>query len=139
MKKQCLNPGELFNSTQFGFSQIVVSSPGRMIFISGQVAWDENMNICGKGDLEIQTQKAIDNLKIAIESAGGKLEDIVMLRLYKVDYKAEDGNVINAILKKNFGTVCPPASTWVSVKGLASGDFLIEIEAQAVMKNRTHP
>jgi enamine deaminase RidA (YjgF/YER057c/UK114 family) len=133
MSKRCINPKELFNSTQYGFSQIVVSDPGKIVFISGQVAWDENLNIVGGNDLRIQTQKAIDNLKAAIESAGGSLENIVMLRIYKVDYKMEDGPVINEILKKNFGTSTPPASTWVSVKGLANEGFLIEIEAQAVI------
>jgi len=133
MKKECINPKELFNSTQYGFSQIVVCEPGKIVFISGQVAWDENLNIVGVNNLKIQTQKAIDNLKLAIESAGGTLQNIVMLRIYKVDYKREDGTIINEILKKNFGILTPPASTWVSVKGLANEDFLIEIEAQAVI------
>jgi 2-iminobutanoate/2-iminopropanoate deaminase len=133
MIKKCINPKELFNSTQYGFSQIVVCDPGKIVFISGQVAWDENLNIAGENDLKIQTQKAIDNLKTAIESAGGTLENIAMLRIYKVDYKKEDGPVINEILRKNFGTSSPPASTWVSVKGLANEGFLIEIEAQAVI------
>lgn len=133
MNKKCLNPKELFNSTQYGFSQIVVSDPGKIVFISGQVAWDENLNIVGGNDLKLQTQKAIDNLKVAIGSAGGSLENIVMLRIYKVDYEKEDGPVINEILRKNFGTSTPPASTWISVKGLANEGFLIEIEAQAVI------
>jgi 2-iminobutanoate/2-iminopropanoate deaminase len=133
MNKTCINPKELFNSTQYGFSQIVVSDPGRLVFISGQVAWDENLNIAGENDLKLQTQKAIDNLKIAVESAGGGLENIVMLRIYKVDYKKEDGAVINQVLKDNFGVTEPPASTWISVQGLADEKFLIEIEAQAVI------
>jgi 2-iminobutanoate/2-iminopropanoate deaminase len=133
MNKTCLNPKELFNSTQYGFSQIVVCDPGKLAFISGQVAWDENLNIVGENDLKIQTQKAIDNLKTAVEIVGGTLENIAMLRIYKVDYKKEDGPVINEILRKNFGTSAPPASTWVSVKGLANESFMIEIEAQAVI------
>ncbi len=133
MNKRTINPKKLFNSTQYGFSQVVVSDPGKMIFISGQVAWDENQEIAGEKDLKVQTQKAIDNLEIAMESAGGSLDNIVMLRIYKVDYKKEDGPVINEILRTNFGTVSPPASTWVSVKGLANEGFLIEIEAQAVI------
>lgn len=133
MDKQCINPKELFPSVQYGFSQIVVSNPGKMVFISGQVAWDENMNIVGANDLKVQTQKAIDNLKIAIASAGGTLENIVMLRIYKVDYKSGDGTIISEILKKNFGATSPPASTWVSVQGLANEGFMIEIEAQAVL------
>lgn len=133
MKKKCINPKELFNSTQYGFSQIVISEPGQIIFISGQVAWDKNLNIVGVNDLKLQTQKAIDNLKLAIESVGGSLENIVMLRIYKVDYKREDGAIISEILRNTFGISTPPASTWISVKGLANEEFLIEIEAQAVI------
>jgi len=55
MNKKCINPQELFNSTQYGFSQIVVCDPGKIVFISGQVAWDENLNIVGENDLKIQT------------------------------------------------------------------------------------
>jgi len=133
MARETVNPKELFNSTQYGFSQIVVSNPGKLIFISGQVAWDENLQIVGENNLEIQTQKAIDNLKITIDSVGGTLENIMMLRIYKVDYQPEDGQIISSILKNSFGTTNPPASTWVNVKGLANEGFLIEIEAQAVI------
>ena len=129
--KETINPKSLFDSRQYGFSQIVISKPGKLVFISGQVAWDENLNIIGENDLAAQTQKAIDNLKIAVESVGGSLNNIVMLRIYKVNYRKEDGPIISKILKDNFGTVNPPASTWVSVNGLANEGFMIEIEAQA--------
>ena len=133
MIRKTVNPEKLFDSTQYGFSQIAISNPGKLIFISGQVAWDENLNIVGKNNLKVQTQKAIDNLRFAIESVGGTMENIMMLRIYKVDYKHGDGPIINSILKENFGTKNPPASTWVSVKGLANEGFMIEIEAQAVI------
>lgn len=133
MKRETINPKNLFDSRQYGFSQIVISKPGKMVFISGQVAWDEHLNIVGENDLAQQTQKAIENLEIAIKAAGGTLENIVMLRIYKVDYQAEDGAIITQILKDNFGTVNPPASTWISVQGLANKGFMIEIEAQAVL------
>ena len=134
MKRVTVNPKELFDSTPYGFSQVVISNPGKLVFISGQVAWDEKLQIVGENDLAVQTQKAIDNLKIAVESVGGSLEDIMMIRIYKVNYQPEDGPVINTILKNNFGSTNPPASTWVSVEGLANKGFLIEIEAQAVME-----
>ncbi len=133
MKKECLNPEALFNSKQYGFSQIVLSEAGKHVFISGQVAWDENLKIIGAGDLGIQTQKSLDNLKSAIEAAGGSLEDILMLRIYIVDYKKEDGDVISSHLKDCFGSETPPASTWINVKGLANEEFMIEIEAQAII------
>lgn len=133
MRRETVNPKSLFDSQQYGFSQIVISNPGKIVFISGQVAWDENLNIIGKDDLAKQTQKSLDNLRIAIESAGGTLENIVMLRIYKVNYQKEDGAIISQVLKNIFGTKNPPASTWVSVNGLANEGFMIEIEAQAVI------
>ncbi len=133
MKRETINPRSLFESTKYGFSQIVISNPGKLVFISGQVAWDEDLNIVGANDLATQTQKSIDNIEIAIKAAGGTLENIVMLRIYKVNYQKEDGLIISKILKQNFGILNPPASTWVSVEGLANEGFMIEIEAQAVI------
>ncbi len=133
MNKTYLNPPELFNSTDFGFSQIVVSGPGKLVYISGQVAWDEKREIAGKGDLETQVQKSIDNLALAMQKAGGHLRDIVMLRIYVVNYTDAAGTIVSEALRRNFGTTSPPASTWLSIQGLANPDFLIEIEAQAVL------
>ena len=133
MKKECINPKSLFNSIQFGFSQIVKSKPGKHVFISGQVAYDENLNVVGDLDLAKQTQKSIDNLKIAIEAAGGTIYDIVMLRIYKVNYQHEDSLIISQVLKDNFDIQNPPASTWLSVQGLANSKLLIEVEAQAII------
>jgi len=133
MKRATINPKSLFDSRQYGFSQIVISNPGKIVFISGQVAWDEHLNMVGENDLAQQTQKSLDNLTIAIKAAGGTLENIVMLRIYKVNYQKEDGPIISQILKNNFGTENPPASTWVSVEGLANEGFMIEIEAQGVV------
>lgn len=132
-KKETLNPTALFDSRQFGFSQIVVANPGKMIFISGQVAWDENRSLIGENDLAKQTQKSLDNLKIAMEAAGGTLENIVMLRIYIVNFQNKDGAIISSALQENFGIEHPPASTWLSVIGLANEGFMIEIEAQAVI------
>ena len=134
MSRKSVNPERLFNTTQFGFSQITISDKRRQVFISGQVAWNEKMEIVGKDNLQLQAQKAIDNLKLALEEIGGSLDDIMMLRIYKVDYKSEDGPIISGVLKNNFGTENPPASTWINVQGLANEDFMIEIEAQAIIE-----
>ncbi|MEP1096059.1 MAG: RidA family protein [Cyclobacteriaceae bacterium] len=133
MKRKTVNPETLFDSRQYGFSQIVISKPGKMVFVSGQVAWDENCKIIGENDLAKQTQKSLDNLGLAIQAAGGTLENIVMLRIYKVNYQKEDGPIIVQALKNYFGSENPPASTWINVRGLANEGFMIEIEAQGVI------
>jgi len=133
MNKTHINPPTLFNSTDFGFSQIVVSPLGKMVCISGQVAWDEHRNIIGENDLKIQANKTLENLQNAIEAAGGTLKDIVMLRIYVVNYKDADGAVIGEALRTYFGTQKPPASTWLGVMALADKQFMLEIEAQAII------
>lgn len=133
MKIETINPETLFNSRQYGFSQIVISNPGKMVFISGQVAWDENFNIIGENNLSKQTKQSLDNLGIAINAAGGTFKNIVMLRIYKVNYQKEDRAIISQVLKDFFGTENSPASTWISVQGLANEGFMFEFEAQVVI------
>ncbi|GEM_PF-74533 len=138
MSKQYVNPSQLFDSVQHGFSQIVVTNPGKLVFISGQVAWDAQKQIVSE-NFETQTRKAFENVQIAIEKAGGTLSDIVMLRLYIVNYNEEKGQAVGSVLREFFGTETPPASTWISVNGLANKDFLLEIEAQGIINERKNP
>ena len=133
MHKEYINPRGLFNSTQFGFSQAVVSDPGKLVFISGQVSSDEQLQVIGGADMIAQARHAFENLKSVMEQAGGHLKDIVSLRLYIVDYREEDSSAISGILKEYFGESHAPASTWIGVKSLANNKFLIEVEAQAVL------
>ena len=104
-----------------------------MVFISGQVAWDENQKLIGENNLALQTQKSIENLGIAMKAVGGSLQNIVLLRLYIVNSKQGDGPIISQALINNFGIENQPTSTWVSVQGLANEGFMIEIEAQAIL------
>jgi 2-iminobutanoate/2-iminopropanoate deaminase len=133
MPKQPLNPPFLFPSVQHGFSQVVVASGGRTVFISGQTAWDAKKKIVGR-TLGEQTRQALRNVKAAVEAAGGDLQDIVALRIYIVHH-AEQNNLalVGNALKEMFPTN-PPTSTWIGVSSLAVPDFLIEIEATAVLE-----
>lgn len=133
MSKQYINPKNLFPSLPHGFSQVVVVSGTRMVFISGQTAWDVRKNIVGKDNLLEQTRAALGNLQKAIEAAGGVLRDIVALRIYIVNYQAESANAVGTALREFFSPAEPPASTWIGVSALAVPEFLIEIEATAVL------
>ncbi|MGB5058573.1 MAG: Rid family hydrolase, partial [Candidatus Promineifilaceae bacterium] len=66
MSKTSLNPDSLFNSLQFGFSQIVVAQGSRMVYFSGQVAWDEHQNIIGANDLQAQVWQSLRNVETAV-------------------------------------------------------------------------
>jgi len=86
MPKEYINPDNLFPSLPHGFSQIVVASGKRMVFISGQTAWDERKNIVGGDRVLEQARQALRNLEKAMGAAGATLKAVVALRIYVVDY-----------------------------------------------------
>jgi enamine deaminase RidA (YjgF/YER057c/UK114 family) len=131
MPKEHVNPATLFPSVQHGFSQVVVASGGRTVFVSGQVAWDASKQVVGR-TLGDQTRQALRNVRAAVEAAGGGLADIVALRIYIVHEAMSDTGAVGNALRETFETN-PPASTWIGVSALAVPDFLIEIEATAVL------
>jgi 2-iminobutanoate/2-iminopropanoate deaminase len=133
MPKDYINPDSLFPSLSYGFSQVVVASGKKMVFISGQTAWDAGKNLVGGDSVLEQARQALRNLETAIAAAGGTLKDIVALRIYIVDYQAESGTAVGTALREFFSPQKPPASTWIGVSALAVPEFLIEIEATAVL------
>jgi 2-iminobutanoate/2-iminopropanoate deaminase len=81
MPKEYINPNSLFTSLPNGFSQVVIATGRKMVFVSGQTAWDPRKNIVvGDGVLE-QARQAFRNLEKATEAAGGTLKDVVALMI----------------------------------------------------------
>jgi len=133
MPKEYLNPKSLFPSLPHGFSQIVVASGRKMVFISGQTAWDAQKNIVGGDNLLEQARQALRNIEGALAAAGGAFKDVVALRIYIVNYQAGNAGAVSSALREFFSQEGPPASTWIGVSALAVPEFLIEIEATAVL------
>ena len=133
MTKERVNPKTLFSSLPHGFSQIVVASGRKTVFISGQTAWDAQKRIVGGVSLLEQARQALRNVQEAVQAAGGTLTDVVALRIYIVNYRAESAEAVGSALREFFSQANAPASTWVGVSALAVPDFLIEIEATAVL------
>ena len=131
--KEHINPPSLFPSLQNGFSQIVTAQGGKTVYISGQTAWDANKQTVGGMDLGGQTRQALRNVRTAVEAVGGTMADVVSLRIYVVNYKPEDAGVVGEALREFFPADAPPTSTWLGVTSLAVRDFLIEVEAIAVV------
>jgi 2-iminobutanoate/2-iminopropanoate deaminase len=127
MPKQHLNPETLFPSLPHGFSQAVVSQGGKTVYMSGQTAWDAQKRTIGGRDLGEQTRQALRNVQAAVKAAGGRLADVVSLRLYIVNYQPGDASPVGDALREFFAGEKPPASTWIGVSALASEDFMIEM------------
>ena len=117
-----------------GYSNGVLTEPGgRLLFIAGQVGWDENQNIVGD-DLVEQFARALANVVAVVTEAGGKADQIARLTIYvtnKLDYRTrlvEIGERYRARMGKHF-----PAMVLVEVKSLLEDGAKIEIEGIAVL------
>ena len=81
MPKEHINPDTLFLFVPHGFSQVIATHGGKTIYISGQTAWDAEKRLVGGNSLEAQAKQALQNVRHAVETAGGSLADVVALTL----------------------------------------------------------
>lgn len=128
-----IQPEGLFPSARMGFTQVVTSPPGQLVFISGQVAWDANLQLVGGDDVAAQAEKALENVGTALAAAGAGPRHVTAVRVYIVNYRPEDAAKVGAPFARFFEGSEPPASTWIGVQALASPDLRIEIEVSAVV------
>ena len=119
-----------------GYTHVVLTSPGKMIFISGQVARDKDGNLVGKGDLKAQAAQVFENLNLALKAAGATFNDVVKINWYIKDYKPESIGALREIRGKYVNKDNPPASTLIGVAALAQDDYLIEVEAVASLPSK---
>lgn len=115
------------------YSHVAVASGSRTIYIAGQVSIDEKGAVVGAGDLGAQTEQVMRNIGKCLEAAGASFEHVVKITTYVVNYKPELRAAIGKARTPFFGDRPPPASTLVGVSALAAPEWLIEIEAIAVV------
>jgi enamine deaminase RidA (YjgF/YER057c/UK114 family) len=117
----------------FGWTHVVASSGARTIHISGQVGIDATGKVIAPGDLMRQTDQAFENIRLALASVGATFRDVVNTRLYVVGLKPEHVPIIREVRSRYVDAAHPPASTLVGVTALVGPEWLIEIEATAVV------
>src|SRR6266446_4177266 len=92
---------------------------GRLLYVSGQVAWDATGTIVGKGDVRAQARQVFENLRGVLRAAGGDLASLMKITTYITKREVFPGEL--------------PASTLIVVKSLFHPDFLIEVEGVAAV------
>jgi 2-iminobutanoate/2-iminopropanoate deaminase len=117
-----------------GYSQVAVATGGKIVFIAGQVAMDKSGNVVGKDDFRAQVQQVFENLKAAVEAAGGDLNDVIKLNSYFLNFSHLQE--FREVRDKYINLKNPPASTAVQVTKLFRPEFLVEIEAVAVVRKK---
>ena len=118
-----------------GYSQVAEVTEGKLVYIAGQVALDKSGNLVGKDDFRAQTQQVFENLNSAVEAAGGDFNSVVKLNYYCAgSVPPEQAAVVREIRDKFVNTTNPPTSTFVFVQRLVRPEWLIEVEAVAVVR-----
>lgn len=129
MPKKTFNP-EGMPVPRGSYFHVAVADPGRVVTIAGQTSSDAEGNIIGAGDVRAQTREVLRKLRVAIESVGGTIDDIVTVTVYITD--ARFYGDVNETRREVFGPNFPP-SMLVHVSSLARAGLLVEINATAVV------
>lgn len=109
---------------------VTVPASGRLVFVSGMTARDRDGGVTGVGNVGAQTHQVCRNLAAALAAAGGGLDDVVRLDVFVRNM--EDFATIHDVRRQYFTGVAP-ASTMVEVAKFVNKDYLIEINAIAVL------
>lgn len=126
-----IHPAGLAKSPRY--SHVVEVTGGKLVFISGQVAQDAAGNLVGPGDMAAQTRQVFENLKAALAGAGADFRHVIQLNSYIVEISRNIEKYRDVRQEYLRGIAEPPTSTTVGVQGLVRDDFLLEVEAIAVV------
>ena len=121
-----LNPTTLPDAAKAGYAQISITEPGRLAFVSGQVAWTPNGGTI-PDTIKAQTAVVVRNLRNALAAIGAGPQDIAQMRIYVVDLTHES----QTHAMEQIGTFLDgalPSITGIGVSALAAPELLIEIE-----------
>lgn len=129
MKKKLINPESLYDGRAVGLSQAVVDLPSGLVFVSGQVDWN-NQHQVSSDTVPGQFARALENLEIALREAGASVGSLLQVRIYIRGELEEHMDAIAPTLATFLGD-SRPAVTGVGVASLAAKALLVEVEAVA--------
>ena len=121
------------NRAALGYSHVVEVRGGRTLYIAGQLALDGEGNLVGAGDFRAQVEQVFANLEARLAEGGATFKDVVKLNYYLTD--GSDLLPVREVRNRYVNTENPPASTLVVVKRLVREEYLIEVEAIAVVND----
>jgi enamine deaminase RidA (YjgF/YER057c/UK114 family) len=130
MTLERINPQTL--STPLAYSHVVVASGGKLVFVAGQEPEDERGNLVGPGDLGAQAHQVFGNVGRALAAAGAVPEQVTKITIFVAHYRREYLSAIDEARMALFGDH-KPADTLVGVEALSRPEYLIEVEAMAIV------
>jgi enamine deaminase RidA (YjgF/YER057c/UK114 family) len=130
MALECINPSDL--PTPPTYSHVVIAAGTRLVFVAGQEPEDEQGNLVRPGDLSAQAHQVFANVGRALHAAGAGPDDVAKITIYVVGYRPEYLSVIEEARVAVFGDH-KPADTLIGVETLSRPEYLIEVDAFAVI------
>lgn len=129
MTLECINPDDL--PVPLTYTQVVVATGSRLVFVAGQEPEDREGNLVGPGDFARQARQVFANLGRALAAAGAKPDQVTKITIYVTDYRRDEHlPVIEEARVALFGNH-KPVDTLLGVAALSPG-YLIEVDAIAV-------
>jgi enamine deaminase RidA (YjgF/YER057c/UK114 family) len=127
MKKEYVNP------TKFYSHAVTAENAKKIVYVSGQVSWDEGGNVVGKGDMRAQSEQVFRNVSAALKAAGAGWGDVIKMNGYMVGMSAERVGAYREVRQRFLQEGALPASTLVGVEALVHPDLLLEVEVVAAI------
>jgi enamine deaminase RidA (YjgF/YER057c/UK114 family) len=129
MMKEILRPAKVWDPGP-RYAQGILTELGTVLFIAGQTALDQWGNIVGNGNIEVQTRQVLTNIEAILTLAGGRRNNLVATTSYVTDSRYLSGFYRT---RREFFASTLPTSTTVLVNSLPRKEFLVQIEAIAVL------
>jgi|ERR1700680_1815228 len=130
----CINPDDL--PTPETYTQVVVAMASKLVFVSGQEPEDIHGKLIGRGDLAAQAREVFGNLGRALAAAGARPEQVTKITICVVNHKREYLPIVEEARAALFGDH-KPADVLVGIATLSNPEYLIEVDAIAVIDDTT--
>jgi len=125
-----INPDDL--PIPSAYTHVAVAAGTRLVFVAGQVAEDAQGNVVGSGDMAAQARRAFANVGRALAAGGARPDQVAKITIFVAQYRREHLPVIEAGRVALFGEH-KPADTLIGVAALSRPDYLIEVDAIAII------
>lgn len=135
MKTEYLNPKELFEPRFFTHT-VAVSGAAKIVYVSGQVSYDRNGAVVGKGDMRAQSEQVFACLTRNLKAAGVAWSDVIKMNGYMVGMSPEAVTAYREVRTRFLDPKKMPASTLVGVERLVHEDLLLEVEVVAAVTGK---
>jgi enamine deaminase RidA (YjgF/YER057c/UK114 family) len=138
MATRYLNPKEVFRSPHFTHT-VAVDGAVTLVYVSGQVSYDRDGYVVGKGDMRAQSEQVFKSLTANLKAAGASWSDVVKLNGYMVRMNDEAVKQYREVRVRFLDPKHLPASTLVGVERLVHDDLLLEVEVIAAVAGKSAP